>query len=88
MDLTGLPMAAVNEPIHAVDTSADAAMAADVPDAQLAAVLESRFGDGLVYLPRHRPRHLFDRAVDRGLIDAEGYLTRKGRAFLARHYYA
>lgn len=87
MDLTGLPMAAVNKPIRPV-TPAGAADAADVPDAQLAAVLESRFGDGMVNLPRHRPRHLFDLAVDRGLIDAEGYLTRKGRAFLARHYYA
>ncbi|MGH8247928.1 MAG: hypothetical protein ACREUU_16020 [Gammaproteobacteria bacterium] len=81
-------MAAVNDPNPRKSSAADAAVATECPDAQLAAVLESRFGDGMVYLPRNRPRYLFELAVNRGLIDAEGYLTRKGRTFLARHYYA
>lgn len=59
----------------------------DVPEPQIAAILESRFGDGMVYLPRNRPRHLFDQAIARGFIDAEGYLTRKGRTLLARYHY-
>jgi hypothetical protein len=59
-----------------------------VPESQIAALLECRFGDGMVYLPRHLPKVLFSTAMERGFIDREGYLTRKGRALLARYHFA
>ena len=58
---------------------------AEVHEDQIAQLLEFRFGDGLVYIPRNRPKHLFSIAKKRGFIDPEGYLTRKGRALLARY---
>lgn len=54
-------------------------------EGEIAAVLESRFGDGLVYLPKNRPSYFFLLAKMEGFIDADGYLTRKGRALLARY---
>jgi len=56
-----------------------------INESPLAALLEYRYGDGHVYLPRTAPRHLLSEAVQRGLVDAEGYLTRQGRMFLANH---
>jgi len=58
---------------------------APIDESQLAAVLEYRYGDGQIYLPRHAPRNLLSEAVQRGFVDAEGYLTRQGRMFLASH---
>ncbi|MCH8080151.1 MAG: hypothetical protein IIA06_10310 [Proteobacteria bacterium] len=49
-------------------------------------LLECRYGDGMVYLPRTRPRQLLSIAKIGGFIDAEGYLTRKGRILLARYF--
>ena len=54
-------------------------------ESQIAAVLENRFGDGLVYLPRNTPSGVYETARERGYVDAEGYLTRKGRTLLARY---
>jgi hypothetical protein len=54
-------------------------------EGEIASVLESRFGDGLVYLPNDRPGYFFLLAKKEGFIDADGYLTRKGRALLARY---
>lgn len=56
-------------------------------DAQIAAVLHYRYGDGLVYLPKNRFMKLYLQAREIGYIDGEGYLTRKGRALLARFQY-
>ena len=56
-------------------------------DAQIAAVLHYRYGDGLVYLPKNRFMDLYLQARNIGYIDGEGYLTRKGRALLARFQY-
>ena len=53
---------------------------------QIAELLECRFGYGMVYLPKTKPRQLLYLAVINGFIDAEGYLTRKGRILLARHF--
>ena len=53
---------------------------------QIAELLECRFGDGMVYLPKTKPRQLLHVAVINGFIDAEGYLTRKGRILLARYF--
>ena len=57
------------------------------PESQIAMILEYRYGDGMVYLPRHKPNSLYSEAKLRGYIDAEGYLTRKGRALIARFKY-
>lgn len=58
-----------------------------VPESQIAAMLECRYGDGMVYLPRNLPRGVFTAAMAGGFVDAEGYLTRKGRALLARYHF-
>jgi len=52
---------------------------------QIAQMLEFRFGDGLVYLPRNYPKRLLFMAKQRGFVDPEGYLTRKGRALIVRY---
>jgi hypothetical protein len=59
----------------------------EIPESQIAALLQYRYGDGLVYLPRHRSSTLYDQARQQGYIDASGYLTRKGRALIARYQY-
>ena len=56
-------------------------------EAQIATILQYRYGDGMVYLPGHKPKALFSVAMERGFIDAEGYITRKGRALMARYKY-
>jgi len=60
----------------------------EISEQQIAAILEYRFGDGLVYLPRNSSNHLYSLAKKLGFIDIEGYLTRKGRSLLARHYFS
>ncbi|NKB38168.1 MAG: hypothetical protein GKR93_13565 [Gammaproteobacteria bacterium] len=57
-----------------------------VPEAQIAAVLEHQFGAGIAQLPRQRPAKLLELAQKHGFIDGAGYLTRKGRALLARYH--
>ena len=57
-------------------------------ESQIAAVLEYRYGDGLVYLPRNHPRLLNTLSRKNGFIDAGGYMTRKGRVLLARYYFS
>ena len=59
----------------------------DLAEPQIAALLEYHYGDGMVYLPNNRPQALYGLATQRGFIDAEGYLTRKGRALLARYHF-
>jgi hypothetical protein len=56
-------------------------------EARIARLLEHRYGDGLVYLPREWPEQLLGMARQFGFIDAEGYLTRKGRTLLARYHF-
>ena len=58
---------------------------AEPKEDQIAQLLEFRFGDGLVYLPCNYPNHLLSIAKQRGFIDPEGYLTRKGRALIVRY---
>lgn len=60
----------------------------DDQESQIAAVLEYRYGDGLVYLPRHQPKTLYTLARKNGFINAEGYMTRKGRVLLARYHFS
>jgi len=59
----------------------------DIPESQIAALLQYRYGDGLVYLPRNRSTALYNVACQHGYIDPAGYLTRKGRALIARYQY-
>lgn len=56
-----------------------------VSERDIASVLEMRFGDGLVYLPRNKPNYLYSIAKKFGFIDPDGYMTRKGRILLARY---
>lgn len=57
------------------------------PESQIATILAYRYGDGMVSLPRHKPNTFYSEAKLRGYIDAEGYVTRKGRALIARYKY-
>jgi len=59
----------------------------EAAESQIATILQYRYGDGLVYLPRHKPKSLYTQAIQDGFIDAEGYLTRKGRTLIARYKY-
>ena len=51
----------------------------------IASLLGHRFGDGLVYFRHVGERKLFNRAVERGLLSREGYLTPEGYSYLATH---
>jgi hypothetical protein len=56
------------------------------PDKQgrpLAELLRNRYGDGQIYLPKSMSSGVLRDAVDQGFVSEEGYLTRKGRNFLA-----
>jgi len=57
-------------------------------EADIAKVLEYRYGDGLVFLPKKQPESLFKIAKTEGFIDPEGYLTRKGRSLLAKYQFS
>lgn len=56
-----------------------------IADSVLVPLLGHRYGDGLVYLNEDSERELFDAAVQRGYVNAEGYLTPAGRTLLARY---
>ena len=58
----------------------------ELSESQIAAILEHRYGDGMAYLPRKHLEKLTVLAKQRGFIDAQGYLTRKGSALLARYH--
>ena len=57
-------------------------------ESNIAKVLQFRYGDGLVYLPKNQPESLFRQAKKLGFIDLEGYLTRKGRYLLAKYQFS
>ena len=57
-------------------------------ESDIAKVLQFRYGDGLVYLPRNQPESLFKIAKNKGFIDQEGYLTRKGRYLIAKYQFS
>lgn len=60
----------------------------EAPESQIAMILQYRYGDGLVYLPKHnKSGTLYSEAKLRGYIDTEGYVTRKGRALIAQYKY-
>jgi len=51
---------------------------------QVAGLLANRYGDGTLYFARNGERGLLDIAIQRGFVSEEGFVTRKGRALLAR----
>jgi hypothetical protein len=51
---------------------------------KIASLLASRYGDGVVYIPRNGAKSLFFDAMANGFISEDGFVTRKGRALLAR----
>jgi len=53
-------------------------------ESAIAKLLDRRYGDGIVYEPRHANRDLLQAAIAGGFVSEEGYVTRKGRALLAR----
>ena len=57
-------------------------------EADIAKVLQFRYGDGMVYLPSNQPESLLRMAKKMGFIDLEGYLTRKGRYLLAKYQFS
>lgn len=56
-------------------------------DAQIAAILQYRYGDGLVCFPKSQSKDLYVLARKIGYIDGYGYLTHKGRVLLAKYQY-
>lgn len=56
-----------------------------VDETQLVGLLRLHYGDGEVYMPRNGTRSVLSAARQLGLIDVDGFLTRKGRMFLASH---
>ena len=47
-------------------------------------MLSNRYGDGTLYLSNASERGLLDMAIQGGFVSDEGFVTRKGRALLAR----
>lgn len=56
-------------------------------ESEIAALLQARFGDGLMYPGKNHSRNIFNRAIELGFLDNDGYLTRKGRSLLTRHHF-
>lgn len=55
-------------------------------DQAIGRLLRHHYGDGGVYVPRNGAgRAAFAAARRRGLVSADGFLTREGRRHLARH---
>ena len=51
---------------------------------RVAGLLSNRYGDGTLYLSNASERGLLDMAIQGGFVSDEGFVTRKGRALLAR----
>ncbi len=57
----------------------------DFSTSEMTELLAHHYGDGIVYLPAGEESSLYSIAVENGFINEEGYLTRKGRIFLAQN---
>ncbi len=55
-------------------------------ESAIAQLLNHRYGDGVVYVPRDHSELLLHKAIAAGFVSEEGYVTRKGRALLARSH--
>ncbi len=55
-------------------------------EATLARLLSHHYGDGTLYLPAGTPEELVSHCFARGLIGADGCVTRKGRELLTRYF--
>ena len=47
-------------------------------------LLTSRYGDGLIYIPKSMNSGVLQDAVSLGFVSEDGFLTRKGRNYLAK----
>ena len=47
-------------------------------------LLTNRYGDGLIYLPKSMNSDVLEDAVSLGFVSEDGFLTRKGRHYLAQ----
>ena len=56
-----------------------------VTEQQIALALRYKHGEQTVNIPSKKPDSLISAAIARGFIDTEGYITRKGRALIARY---
>lgn len=54
----------------------------------IAQLLGHRYGDGGVYVPRDGAAQLLRVAIDAGFLSEDGYVTRKGRALVARQLHS
>ena len=52
---------------------------------KIADVLNNRFGDGSVYVPANDDHSNYDLAKDKGFINDEGYITRKGKYLVSKY---
>jgi len=59
-----------------------------LPEPQLAEILSHHYGDGFVYLVNASLKAWYKLAIEKGYVSDDGYLTRKGRAFLASYHCA
>ncbi len=50
----------------------------------MAKLLSNRYGDGLIYLPKTVHAGVLNDAIKQGFVSEDGYLTRKGRNYLAQ----
>ena len=58
----------------------------EFPVPEMTELLAHHFGDGIVYLTAGEEQNsLYSVAVENAFINEEGYLTRKGRIFLANN---
>ncbi|MSQ68100.1 MAG: hypothetical protein EXR83_07885 [Gammaproteobacteria bacterium] len=53
-------------------------------DSAMAQLLNARYGDGGLYTPHACSGDTRQQAVAAGFVSEEGFVTRKGRAFIAR----
>lgn len=52
---------------------------------KIADVLENRFGDGTVYVPANDDYYDYHFAKDKGFINDDGYITKKGKQLISKY---
>lgn len=57
---------------------------AEVNQAEIIRLLSQRFGDGLIYLADDTDQEILRRAMETGLVSADGHLTTAGYRVLKR----
>ena len=57
----------------------------DITENEFARLLSKRYGDGYVYITSDSDLGLIIKAVEKGLVTGQRYITRKGRMLLAKY---